>query len=142
MSENPVIHVFGEPIEILVTSRSTHYTCCVGIQTSPPGGGPPPHKHEREEETFMVLEGDFEFFNGQDWTSFKVGEVRCSLRGQHHGFRNTGTTAGRMMFVTNAGGLDEYFALISPLELPRDFGRLTEISRHCGYVFLPLPSEN
>ena len=38
--------------------------------------------------------------------------------------------------------LDEYFALISPLELPRDFDRLTEISKHYGYVFLPPPSED
>ena len=142
MNDNPIIDVFGELIEILVTSRSTNYTCCVGVQTSPPGGGPPPHKHEREEETFVVLEGDFEFFDGQDWTPFKLGEVRCSLRGHYHGFRNTGTTAGRLMFVTNAGGLDEYFTLISPLELPRDFDHLTEISKHYGYVFLPLPSEN
>ena len=44
-----------------------------------------------------------------------------------------------MMFVTNADGLDAYFASISPLGLPRDFDRLTEISKHYGYVFLPLP---
>ena len=59
MSNTPTIQVFGEPVEILVTSRSTHYTCCVGIQTSQPGDGPPPHKHERNEETFIVLEGAF-----------------------------------------------------------------------------------
>lgn len=142
MNDKQIIHVFGEPIEILVTSRSTNYTCCVGVQTSPPGGGPPPHKHEREEETFIVLEGTFDFFDGQEWTPFRPGEVRFSLRGNYHGFRNTGTTPGKLMFVTNAGGLDEYFALISPLELPRDFERLMEISKHYGYVFLPPQSEN
>ena len=142
MSNTPTIQVFGEPVEILVTSRSTHYTCCVGIQTSQPGDGPPPHKHERNEETFIVLEGAFDFFNGQDWTPFKPGEVRFSPRGKHHGSRNAGTTAGKRMFITNAGGLDGYFALIPPLELPRDFDRLTEISKHYGSVFLPMPSEN
>lgn len=139
MSNNPIIHVFGEPIEILVTSRSTNYTCCAGVQTCLPGGGPPPHKHEREEETFIVIEGEFELFTGQGWTPFALGEAKCSLRGEYHGFRNVGTTVGKMMFVTNAGGLDEYFASISALELPRDSDRLTEISKQYGYVFLPRP---
>lgn len=140
MSSNRIIYVFGEPIEIVVTSRSTNYTCCAGVQTCPPGGGPPPHKHEREEETFIVLEGAFDFFDGENWTAFKPGEVKCSLRGNYHGFRNSGTTVGRIMFVTNAGGLDEYFAAISTLELPQDLEQLTVISRHYGYVFLP-PSD-
>lgn len=132
----PTIFVFGEPIEILITSKSTNYTCCAGVQTSPPGGGPPPHKHEREEETFMVMEGEYEFFDGNDWSAFHEGELRWSPRGSYHGFRNCGTKAGKMMFITNGGGLDEYFEVISPLILPRDMDRLTEVSKYYGYVFL------
>jgi len=138
MNQNSVITVFGEPIEILVPSAYTNYTGCVAVQTSLPGGGPPPHKHEREEETFVVLEGEYEFFDGQEWAPFKQGEVRYSLRGHYHAFRNTGAFPGRMLFTTNAGGLDEYFALISPLVMPEDQDRLVEISKHFGYVFLGL----
>ena len=144
MAEHKVISVFGEAIEIVVSSKSTNYQCCVGIQTSPPGGGPPPHMHEREEETFMVLEGEYEFFDNGKWVAFRRGETRCSLRGTMHAFRNSGSMPGKMMFITNAGGLDEYFAEISPLILPKDMDRLTEISKHFGYVFMapnPPPSE-
>ncbi len=87
----------------------------------------------------MVLEGDYEFFDGENWFPFRQGEVKCSLRGHYHAFRNNGSTMGRMMFYTNAGGLDEYFALISPLNLPKDMDRLMKISSHYGYVFLPAP---
>jgi uncharacterized cupin superfamily protein len=134
---NPVISVLGESVEIFVSSKSTNYNFCVGVQTSPPGGGPPPHKHEREDETFTVLEGQYELFDGNGWIPFPKGEIRCSLRGNFHGFRNCGTTHGKMMFITNAGALDEYFEIISPLVLPKDIDRLTEVSKHYGLIFLP-----
>jgi hypothetical protein len=41
-----------------------------------------------------------------------------------------------MMFTTNGGGLDEYFAEISSLELPKDMERLQEISRFYRYEYL------
>lgn len=133
---NPVYSVFGEEVEVLVSSASTNYTCCVGVQTSPAGGGPPPHKHEREEELFKVLQGQYEFFDGDRWVPFSDGEVKCSKRGTFHAFRNSGTSIGKLMFTTNAGGLDEYFAEISSLALPQDLDRLIEISKHYGYHFM------
>ncbi|WP_446742565.1 cupin domain-containing protein [Silvibacterium acidisoli] len=139
MEPRSIIHVFGEPIEILVSSTDSNYTMCVAMQTSPPGGGPPPHKHDREEETFIVLEGEFEFFDRDKWVPFKKGDTRFSLRGTYHGFRNVGSTPGKMLFVTNGGGLDEYFALISRLRLPDDMARLIEISDNFGYHYLPAP---
>jgi quercetin dioxygenase-like cupin family protein len=134
---NRIINVLGEAVEILVSSKSTNYTFCVGVQTSPPGGGPPPHKHEREEETFTVLEGEYEIFNDNRWIPLPKGEVHFSPRGTFHAFRNSGTTAGKMMFITNAGALDEYFELISTLSLPQDIDRITEISKHYGLFFMP-----
>jgi hypothetical protein len=46
-----------------------------------------------------------------------------------------------MLFVTNGGGLDEYFAQISSLRLPDDLHRLLEISKVYRYEYLP-PSNN
>ena len=75
MSSYPIYPVFGECIEILVESKATNNTFVVARQTSPPGGGPPPHKLEREEEIFMVLAGDYEFFDGESWTAFNNGSM-------------------------------------------------------------------
>ena len=137
MKNGTVIRVFGEPIEIMASSTSTNYAFVIGVQTSPPGGGPPPHRHLGEDEIFTVIEGEFEFFEGESWTAFRRGEVRYSLRGSYHGFRNVGSTNGTMMFTTNGGGLDEYFAAISSFELPKDMARLQEISRSYRYEYLP-----
>ena len=136
MTNNPIVSVLGELVEILVTSKATNYAFCTGVQTSPPGGGPPPHKHIKEEELFMVLEGDFEFFDGHEWSRFAKDEVKYSMRGNFHGFRNCGTTTGRLLFTVIPGGLDEYFETISTLTLPQDLDRLTEITKHYGYEFM------
>lgn len=137
MQNGTVISVFGEPVEIILSSECSKYTAVAAIQTTPPGGGPPPHRHLGEEEIFTVLEGTFEFFKDGNWEPIHVGEVRTSLRGNFHAFRNSGSKTGRMMFITNGGGLDEYFHAISHLALPQDHDELLEISRHYRYEFLP-----
>ena len=135
MPSNPVFQAFGEPVEILVSSKATRYAFCTNVQTSPPGGGPPPHRHAREDELFWVLDGDFEFFDGRAWRRFGKDEVKYSLRGYVHGFRNCGAGPGRMLFTAIGGGLDEYLALLSALSLPQDLAQLTEISQLCGIEF-------
>lgn len=125
------------PIELIASSSSTNYAFVVGLQTSPPGGGPPPHRHLGEDEIFTVLEGEYAFFNGVSWAPFNPGEIKYSLRGSYHGFRNVGQLPGKMMFTTNGGGLDEYFIEISTLRLPDDKERLQEISRFYRYEYLP-----
>ena len=69
--------------------------------------------------------------------AFHQGEVNYSLRGSYHGSRNIGQSLGKMMFTTNGGGLDEYFAAISSLRLPEDMERLQEISKFYRYEYLP-----
>jgi mannose-6-phosphate isomerase-like protein (cupin superfamily) len=140
MKHNKVIPIFTSSIEIVIPSHASNNTLCVFIETAPPGGGPPPHRHDREDEVFTVLEGEFEFYTDGVWSPFSVDETRLSLRGNYHAFRNVGSTPGRMMLMTNGGGIDEYFTHISDLRLPQDLDRLAEISSHYGYYYLP-PAE-
>ncbi len=65
--------VFGEPVEILVDGAATGGRVAVVTQVSPPGGGPPPHLHTREDETFTVLEGEYEMFDGVKWLPLHKG---------------------------------------------------------------------
>ena len=134
-----IIPILGATIEVVVSSEASNNTCCVFIETTPPGSGPPPHRHDREEEIFTVLEGQFEFWADGVWSPMKLGVPQLCLRGRYHAFRNAGTAPGRMMLVTNNGGIDEYFRQISKLQLPDDMQRLVEISACYGYHFLPIP---
>jgi quercetin dioxygenase-like cupin family protein len=138
LPEQEIIKILDDlSIEIVVSSQSSNYTCCVFIETTPPGGGPPPHKHLKEEEIFTVLEGQYEFYKDGAWSPMLVGRSVLSIRNTYHAFRNVGETSGRMMLTTNGGGIDDYFRAISGLKLPQDLDRLTEISNHYGYLYLP-----
>lgn len=55
--------VFGEVVDVLFSSSETGGSFSMVVQTCPPGGGPPPHIHEREDEIFLPLEGEFELFS-------------------------------------------------------------------------------
>jgi uncharacterized cupin superfamily protein len=128
--------VFGETVEILVTSESTNHSFCMLVQTSPPGGGPPPHTHTFEDEIFSVMEGEYELFDGTQWTKMTPGEHVHTLRQKPHTFRNCGSTEGKMLCVAVNGRLDEYLEEISPLQIPKDMARVMEISERYGISFL------
>lgn len=138
MKNGEVIEILGGlRIEVLISSESSNNTCCVFVETTPPGAGPPPHKHLREEEIFMALEGRYEFYHDSAWVPLEIGSPRLSLRGTYHAFRNVGDAPGRIMLMTNGGGIDEYFRAISNLRMPQDLESLDDIGAHYGYVFLP-----
>lgn len=71
------------------------------------GAGPPPHVHREHEETFYVLEGEFEFFLGDDRTVAPTGTLIVVPRGTRHNFR--GTPGSRLLVVATPGGLAGFF---------------------------------
>src|ERR1700727_1065342 len=103
MKNGTIINVFGEPIEILASSTRRIMHLCLAWKP-PARAGPPPPRHLGEVEVFTVIDGEFEFFDGESWVSFHRGEAKCSLRGNYHGFRNIGQSAGKMIFTTKGGG--------------------------------------
>jgi len=98
----------------------------------PPGGGPPPHMHCREDETFYVLSGRFEFQDGDCRVLVRPGACVHAPKGSLHTFRNVGSTLGTLLVVMTPGGFERFFAEMSELPAgPPDMTRLLEIaSRH------------
>jgi quercetin dioxygenase-like cupin family protein len=127
--------VFGEPIEILTTSEMTGGRSATITQVSPPGGGPPPHRHTNEDETFFVLEGEYEFLMNGNWLKVSQGESVHALRGSTHTFRNVGTTDGKMLIFVVPGGFEKYLEEISPLSMPADMEKVIEVSDRYGISF-------
>lgn len=107
--------VFGETIEVLVNGEMTGGLSATLIQISPPGGGPPPHCHTNEDETFIALEGEYEFLIDGEWRKGGVGEVLYGQRGKVHTFRNVGNTLGRMLVFVTPAGLEKYLEAISSI---------------------------
>jgi quercetin dioxygenase-like cupin family protein len=128
--------VFGEPVEILTTSEMTGGKSTTLIQSSPPGGGPPPHSHLHEDETFVVLEGEYELLLNREWQKLMPGEAVHAMRGSVHTFRNAGSTNGKILIFVNPGGFERYLEEISPLSIPADMQQVLAISERYGISFV------
>jgi quercetin dioxygenase-like cupin family protein len=127
--------VLGDHVDMLVTQDMTGGASATLIETSPPGGGPPPHKHENEDETFFVVEGEYEFLVDGQWIKASAGDSFYRARGTVHTFRNCGTTTGKILIFVTPGGFQSYLEEISPLSVPADMARLIEISGRYGISF-------
>ncbi len=134
---NPCFNVFGEPVEILVSSQQTGGSFCIITQTCQPGGGPPPHSHSNDDEIFTTIEGEFELFDGTAWHPLRKGEVLRGTRGGVHTFRNSGSEVGKILIIASPGGLDRYLVEIAPLVMPQDAEKLFAISAPYGITFPP-----
>ena len=77
---------------------------------SPTGSGPPRHVHEREDEVFIVLTGECEFWlEGQTFRK-GPGETAFIPRGREHTFRVVGDQPSRHLLVLTPGGFEGFFA--------------------------------
>ena len=74
-----------------------------------PGAGPPPHIHHREDESFYVLEGEYEFLIEGGTIRARAGSLLYFPKGTLHAHRGVGDGVGRMLVTQTPGGLYERF---------------------------------
>jgi mannose-6-phosphate isomerase-like protein (cupin superfamily) len=79
----------------------------------PPNDGPPLHVHEKENETYYVLDGQFEFFCGADRVEGGRGTFVFAPRGLPHRFKNIGSAAGRILIGFTPAGIEAYFSEVA-----------------------------
>jgi quercetin dioxygenase-like cupin family protein len=115
-----------------------------------PGGGPPPHVHTREAESFYVLEGEFEFLDGERWIQASAGSFVHVPKGCLHTLKNAGEDVGRLLTLVVPAGLDEFFEEVGapgtdistpPPFGPREIGSLLETAGRYGIEIPPPPED-
>ena len=105
----------GDVITFKVTADETGGACSIFETITPPGGGPPPHVHQREDETFYVLAGEFHFQIGGASTIARAGTTLVAPRGVPHSFRNAGTVPGKLLVIISPGGFERFIEEFSQL---------------------------
>ena len=103
------LRVFGELVTCKVTSDQTGGAYSLFEVTTQPGEGPPSHVHHREDESFYVPEGEYEFFSGQGIIRGCPGSLLRVPRGVLHAHKNVGEDVGRLLATQTPGGLYERF---------------------------------
>ena len=138
--EGNAVNVIGNAITIRLHGRATGGVLSVAESIDQPGGGPPPHIHHREDETFQVLEGEYEFTcGGKTFTAYK-GATVFAPRGLPHAYRYVGRTPGRLMVTMTPAGFEGFFEEVGALTpQQQEIPRVIEIGKRYGLEFLPPP---
>jgi quercetin dioxygenase-like cupin family protein len=127
--------VLGEPVDVLVNGSMTAGSSAVLLLTNAPGSGPPPHSHRKEDETFVILEGDFELLVEGQWKPIAKGEPIFAPRGNIHTYRNSGSISGKLCVFVSPAGFEDYLEELSPYSPATDMPKILEISERYGITF-------
>lgn len=99
----------GQLLTYKVTAEQTGGAYSLFEDTVPPRRGSPPHIHHREDESFYVVEGEFEFSRDGETIRAGAGSLVFVPRGSLHAFENVGEGRGRLLLSQTPGGLHERF---------------------------------
>jgi mannose-6-phosphate isomerase-like protein (cupin superfamily) len=101
--------VLGELARYKTASDQTGGAYSLFEVITQPGGGPPPHVHHREDESFYVLKGHYEFVVEGHTTRAGSGFLLYVPKGNLHAHKKVGRGVGRMLVSQTPGGLYEGF---------------------------------
>lgn len=128
-----VIEWLGARYKTILAPAETGGAMSIVDSVSPPGGGPPRHVHEREDETFVILSGECEFWlEGQTFTR-SAGESVFVPRGKEHTFRVVGAELCRHLLILTPGGFEGFFAEMAQgrFRIPEDMEQIeSSAARH------------
>ncbi len=101
--------VLSELVTYKIPSQQTGGAYSLFEIETPPGSGPPPHVQHREDESFYVLEGEYEFQVDGCILRVGAGSLLYVPKGSLHTHKKVGEGIGRMMVTQTPGGLYERF---------------------------------
>ena len=109
------IEVFGATLTLMATAAETRgaYSIVEGVY-EPGGFGPLAHVHGDRDESFYVVDGQFDF--RIDGSTFRgsPGSFLHVSRGTLHQFVNSGSSRARLLFI-HAPALDGFFVELGQL---------------------------
>ena len=134
------VRAFGNEILFKLTADQTAGSLSLGLAVVPAGSdGPPPHVHEREDELFLILEGQYRVWADGEWRDAGPGSVVYLPRGIAHTFHVVGDRPGRHWVLTTSGEFERFYARCGEVFAapgPPDVARLIAIGAEHGMRFL------
>lgn len=142
----PALWFFDNLIRIWVSGQETEGRYAVIDVTAPQGHMPPLHIHHREDETFVLLEGEVTLYVGDAVAPLVPGGSVLGPKGVPHTFRVESETARWLVVCTPAGFEGLVAALgqpaVDPATLPTtmpDPARLAALAPEYGLEILGPP---
>ena len=139
----------GSHARMLVSGKQSAGSYCMLEITSPAGRATPNHKHEHEEETIHVLDGELSVNIEGRVHTLGTGETLLLQRGTAHQLINQSNRSARYLVICAPAGFDDFVEtcaepLFAPFELPAPSAaakeRMRAAAQKFGITLLP-PSE-
>ena len=108
-NEGRRIGIVGDVYRFLATGEETDGKYATFEAIIPPGSGPPPHIHSREEESFLVLEGEMTFQLGDERFTAGEGTFLNMPVGSLHCFKNESDKTACLLISVAPAGLEKMF---------------------------------
>jgi quercetin dioxygenase-like cupin family protein len=137
--EGALVEMPGERGRALLVSQETGAQFLLAEVEVDPGFGPPPHIHTREDELFLVQEGQFEFRIGNEYSQAGPGTVVFAPRNIPHAFRAVGEVPARAIVLVQPGGFEQFFARYAEMRCDESTQpqQIVELAAEYGIHFLP-----
>lgn len=131
----PPWQVLGESVRCLLSGEHTGGAFALFHITTEPGFGPPTHVHTREDETFHILGGEYEFtIDGRPVTA-RLGDTLFAPRNTPHAYRCTSPGTGTMLLQATPAGFEHFLAAVAAqigTRLPPDMAVLGQLFDQAG----------
>ncbi|MBP1804776.1 cupin domain-containing protein [Rubellimicrobium aerolatum] len=129
----------GTTYRAILPAAATGGALSIVDSTSPARSGPPRHVHAREDECFVILTGEVEFWVAGRTFRKGPGEAAFIPRGTEHTFR--ALTASRHLLILTPGGFEGFFAEMAQraCRLPEDMAAVIESAGRHGATFTGSP---
>lgn len=138
--EGPTLAVAGGRYTIKASGEDTGGAFTLIEMLVPPQAGAIPHLHEREEESFYILEGSLRFRVGDETLTAAAGTFVKTPRGVCHGFQNVGETPARVLLLVVPAGLEKFFQEVgqfpSEKSSPPNVEKFKEVAPRYGLTIL------
>lgn len=104
-----IYHLFGNLLTFHAFPAETGDKYAIVEIKTAPGAGAPPNHHAGEEESFFVLEGEFEFMVDGQTLGVRAGDFVKVPDGAVHAFTCKGPHAGRLLCINAPGAMHDTF---------------------------------
>jgi quercetin dioxygenase-like cupin family protein len=112
------IEVRGGWLSFLAVGEQTGGAYALIETMNQPSTGVPLHVHEREDETWFILEGEYTFQVGDESFIARAGSYVFGARNVPHRYANRGTAPARALIMVSPAGFEGFWR--ESARLPED----------------------
>lgn len=109
VSRPRIYHLLGNLLTFHAFPSETGDRCTIVEIKTAPGAGAPPNHHAGEDESFFVLDGEFEFLLNDQTVRATSGDFVKVPDGAVHAFTCVGEAPGRLLCVNAPGAMHDTF---------------------------------